>query len=88
MASSTCLLPYLLTRKQDTADALHVLGADGFPHGFKRGVQSSQEARGLLGDDTLDKPENAEFMITVVADVMMTVEALGRIPDNRTRATI
>ena len=32
MASSTCLLPYLLTRKQDTADALHVLGADGFPH--------------------------------------------------------
>ena len=32
MASSTCLLTCLLTRKQDTADALHVLGADGFPH--------------------------------------------------------
>ena len=32
MALSTCLLTCLLTRKQDTADALHVLGADGFPH--------------------------------------------------------
>ena len=32
MALSTCLLTYLLTREQDTADALHVLGADGFPH--------------------------------------------------------
>ena len=26
------MLTCLLTRKQDTADALHVLGADGFPH--------------------------------------------------------
>ena len=32
MALSTCLLSYLLPREQDTADALHVLGADGFPH--------------------------------------------------------
>ena len=32
MALSTCLLTHLLAREQDTADALHVLGADGFPH--------------------------------------------------------
>jgi hypothetical protein len=45
--------------------------ADGFPHGFKRAVKGSQASRGLVG-----KPENVEYMITVVPDVMQTVEAL------------
>jgi Ca2+-binding EF-hand superfamily protein len=46
----------------------------GFPYGFQAGVKGSQAARALQGDGS--SPEDIEFMITVVPDVMQTVESL------------
>jgi Ca2+-binding EF-hand superfamily protein len=47
---------------------------EGFPYGFQAGVKGSQAARAMAGDGS--SPEDIEFMITVVPDVMQTVESL------------